>query len=529
MPVSIGSLPTQLGRKRLLSGSFFVFAMLVAYEAGHYLLSGDLLQLGYAALLVVGSVFAMAVLKSWRKGLYLFLAWLLFEDLARKFLGNNMAIYFAKDALLLIVYIAFFIEYRRTAADSRVRLPSLPLAVSILIWFGVLQIFNPGSNSIFYGLLGFKLFFYYVPLFFVGYSLIASEADLRKFFHINLALMLAIIVLGVVQSILGPTFLNPAVPADDIRLLSQTYRSAPISGVRVYRPTSVFVSAGRFTDLLIVAWILVFGFSGYLLLRHRRGRSFAFLALSVTAVACVMCASRGAFMWSMGIALVGAAAFLWGAPWKVGEARQVMRTLNRAGLGVALGVVVLLATYPEAFLNRIAIYSETLDPRSPASELVHRTYDYPVRNFLAAFDYPRWPYGYGIGTVSLGVQYVSRIFGVKPAIGGVESGFGCLIIEMGIGGLILWLLMASAVLISAWRVVRQLKGSPWFPLAFMIFLYAFLLLLPLTYEGLQPYQDFILNAYLWLLLGILFRLPTLALSAQFASATENPHSAHRIP
>jgi hypothetical protein len=89
---------------------------------------------------------------------------------------------------------------------------------------------------------------------------------------------------------------------------------------------------------------------------------------------------------------------------------------------------------------------------------------------------------------------------------------------MGIGGLIMWLVLAAAILISAWRVVRKLKGSPWFPLAFMIFLYAFLLLLPLTYGGLQPYQDFILNAYLWLLLGVLFRLPKLALSPQFAAA-----------
>src|SRR5437899_6647772 len=39
------------------------------------------------------------ILNNWRHGVYLFLAWLLFEDFARKFLGNNMAIYFAKDFL----------------------------------------------------------------------------------------------------------------------------------------------------------------------------------------------------------------------------------------------------------------------------------------------------------------------------------------------------------------------------------------------------------------------------------------------
>ena len=55
--------------------------------------------------------------------------------------------------------------------------------------------------------------------------------------------------------------------------------------------------------------------------------------------------------------------------------------------------------------------------------------------------------------------------------------------------------------------------------------YAGLLLLPLTFNGLQPYQGFVLNAYLWLLLGILFRLPSLALSAQYATVSQIPATA----
>jgi hypothetical protein len=85
--------------------------------------------------------------------------------------------------------------------------------------------------------------------------------------------------------------------------------------------------------------------------------------------------------------------------------------------------------------------------------------------------------------------------------------------------------MSGAVLFSAWRVVRKLRGSPWFPLAFMIFFYLFLLLLPFTFVGLQAYEDFVLNAYAWILLGILFRLPKLALSAQFASTEQAPQFA----
>ncbi len=68
---------------------------------------------------------------------------------------------------------------------------------------------------------------------------------------------------------------------------------------------------------------------------------------------------------------------------------------------------------------------------------------------------------------------------------------------------------------------KKLRGSPLFPLAFTIFWYAGLLLLPMTFNGLQPYRDFVLNAYLWLLLGIAFRLASLALSAQYAAAAQN--------
>jgi hypothetical protein len=37
---------------------------------------------------------------------------------------------------------------------------------------------------------------------------------------------------------------------------------------------------------------------------------------------------------------------------------------------------------------------------------------------------------------------------------------------------------------------------------------------PMGYNSLSFYQDFLVNAYLWILLGILFRLPSIALSTQ---------------
>jgi hypothetical protein len=509
-------LPERFGRQRLLTLGVLIVAALAAYEVSEYIISGNQISLLLVAGVLAGGAVVVAVLTNWRRGLYFFFIWLLVEDLARKYLGNNMGVFFAKDILVGLAYFSFFLAYRRKEINLQVFRPPFRWALLLLVWFAAIQMFNPASTSIFYGLLGIKIYFYYVPLMVLAYAFMDSELALRRFFFLNVGLILVLASLGIVQAIVGPTFLNPEVLGQDIRALSSLYRAAPISGVVVYRPNATFVSAGRFSNFLIVSWLVILGFTGYLLLRNRRGRLMAFVGLAITAAGCLLCASRGVFMWCAGSSIVGAAAFVWGAPWRQGEVRRVLRTLVRVVLGITLAVVLLLATYPEALMNRLAVYSETLDPRSPATELVHRMWDYPVKALLLAFTYDRWPYGYGLGSVSLGVQYVTRFFNVSPPAWGVESGFGCIIIEMGIVGLALWFVMGAALLVSAWKVVRQLKGSPWFPLGFIIFWYAFLLLIPFTFQGLQAYQDFLLNSYVWFLLGVLFRLPKIALSEQFS-------------
>jgi hypothetical protein len=515
----------ELRRRPLIGFAVVLIGAFAAYEASQYVINDDMTGLAYAGLCVAGGAVVITVLNNWRNGLYLFLSWLLFEDYARKFLGNNMAIYFAKDFLLLAVFISFMAAVRRK--EVTIFRPPFLIPLLIFIWFGAMQVFNPASTHIMYGLMGFKIFFYYVPLVFIGYALLNSEAELRRFFVINLILVLVIVSLGIAQSIIGPSFLNPAVQAEDLRLLSGLYRVSETTGAMAYRPTSVFVSAGRYADFIMVAWMIVLGFSGYLLLRHRRGRVLAFIGLPITAAGAFLTSSRGAFMWGMINALATSIAFIWGAPWKQREVLRALRTIQRVAIGIALGMVLLFYAYPEALMSRLDIYKETLLPNSPTSELGFRTWDYPVQNLLGAFNYERWPYGYGIGTTALGGQYVARFFNTKPPVVGVESGFGTLVVEMGIGGLILWVVMSGAILFASWKVLKKLKGSPWYPLGFVIFWYAFVMFYPLTFAGIQPYEDFLLNAYLWLLLGLLFRLPSLALSAQFAIDAPDTHLRQR--
>jgi hypothetical protein len=477
---------------------------LAAYLCANLIIKDDLLTLYYAGLVVLGMVTLVAILKNWRVGVYSFVAWIAVEDLIRKYLGNNMILYFAKDFLALALYCSFFIALRSNL--RKLYRPSFLVSFLIFFWFCVIQAFNPASTSIFYGLMGLKLCFLYAPLLFVGHALVDSEKDLRRFFLFNSVLILVVAGFGLAQSILGHTFLNPEVIQEDIRGLSTLYRASPITGLVAYRPTSFFVSAGRFQNFLVLSWVLTLGFGGFLLMRKQTGRMLGFATLAMVAAASLMAASRGTVLWTLATATVVAPAVIWGSSWAWEQRIRAMRAIRRAAVFVVISFAILLGIFPNEVGSRVAIYTESLSPYSPKSELVSRSGDYALQNFVAAFDYPRWPYGYGIGTSSLGGQYVTRLMHAPPMNIGVENGYGQLVIELGIVGLILWILLAYAITRSAWRAAKKLKGTVWFPIGFTIFLYAFLLLLPMSFYGFIAYQDFVMNAYLWLMLGILFRV-----------------------
>src|SRR5215472_1148523 len=146
MKLAAQTLRVNLRRSPIIVLGFVVVFVAGAYQAARFVLAGDTMGLAFAAMAALLCILVVAILNDWRKGLYLFIAWLLFEDLARKYLGNNMAIYFAKDFLLLVVYISFLAAYRRKEV-SGFRPPFL-IPLLLFVWFGVIQIFNPGSTHI---------------------------------------------------------------------------------------------------------------------------------------------------------------------------------------------------------------------------------------------------------------------------------------------------------------------------------------------------------------------------------------------
>ncbi|SRR5712692_1061387 len=478
-----------------------------AWVVAGWIVSGSSSELLMGGLGLTALAIVIAILEDWRRGLYLFFVWLLFEDLARKYLGNNMYIYFGKDVLVGATYFVCFTSLRRQGA-LRFR-PAFLMPFLFFLWLGIFQVFNPNSPHILYGALGLKLYFYYAPLMFVGYALVETDRDLRKILMFNVGLALLVAALGATQALRGPEFLNPQEMAPDLRALGQLYRTAPGSGELLYRPTSVFVSDGRFAAYLILAWLLVLGTAGYLFLRAQRGRKLTLAAVAALAAGIIFSGSRGTLMWTGGSTLVLVAALLWGVSWRWRQGLRLIKAIRWSVLLAGIALLALVEVFPRAVGARIDFYSETLLPSSPRSELAYRSWDYPVKNLEMAFQYPDWPYGYGLGTASLGVQYVSRFLGEPPPGIGVENGFGGLILEMGILGPVLWLVWVVTLLVSGWKVIIRLRETPYFPVGFAIYWFLFLLTIPFTFMSLASYQNFVLNAYFWLMVGLLFRLPSL--------------------
>ena len=500
-----------------IRGLFLLVGLMgIVYALSSSIVTGSSRGLVMGGMAIALVIIVVSTLNDWRTGLYLFILWLLFEDLARKYLGNSTILFFGKDILAAITYASLL----KAKMKREVRWFRPPFSAPVAVFFGLalIQVFNTASPSVLYGLLGLKLYFYYVPLMFVGYAFIESHRDLERFLVFSVGLGLLIAALGIAQSVVGYGFLNPTDLAPELEALGNLNRESPLTRLRLYAPTSVFVSSGRFASYMILVAILSVSAQAYLLLTRRRRAAWGFLGIGIAIVGAMQSGSRGSIVYVLASVMMLSAGFLWGAPWRWGQAHRLIKAIRRSLLVGAIGLFLMVQLFPASIGATWAFYSETLLPSSSAFELQHRVIDYPLGNLEFAFQYPRWPIGYGTGTASLGMQYVAKLLGQQPPTIWVENGFGQLMLEMGILAPVIWILWGAVVLHFSWKIVKQLRQTIYFPIALAIFWYSFLLLFPFSWGGMAPYQNYVMNAYFWLLVGVLFRLPHLARAPQVVTA-----------
>jgi hypothetical protein len=246
MQLTIGS---ARGKRQVQGIAMGLIVIGLIWELATWIIAGSDETLILFGLTIVVAALVVHILNDWRAGVLFFLVWLLFEDLARKYLGNSMTVYFAKDFLVGVAYTSYYVAKRKRLVDV-FNIPFL-LPLALFFWFAVIQVFNTWSPNILYGLLGLKVYFYYVPLMLIGYAMLERPNDWDRFLVVNIVAGIVVAGLGVAQSVLGVTFLTPEDSAAELYSLSHVTRISPITHLEVLATSSVFVSAGRFSMYLV--------------------------------------------------------------------------------------------------------------------------------------------------------------------------------------------------------------------------------------------------------------------------------------
>ncbi len=239
--------------------------------------------------LLVGGAAAVWSFRRWRGAVQAALVLLIFEGAIRKWLvpGAQDLVYFAKDVLLLGAYLGFLRDLPRV----RLRLPALPFfyfALVLSVLFGLLEVFNPILPSLLLGALGFKSYFFYVPLMLILPAVFPDDASLARAMYKYLLIAIPVGLLATAQ------FFSPvSSPLNTYARSGQDPSTIVTFGSSSFvRVTGTFSFISGFTAYLLAMSILLLAWLAGTRWRFR-GNLLMLSALGLVLLAMLMTGSRG--------------------------------------------------------------------------------------------------------------------------------------------------------------------------------------------------------------------------------------------
>lgn len=436
------------------------------------------------------------VLTRWPLAVGAFFGWLVVEDLVRKLAGNDLRVFFVKDLLFAVLILALLLRAQMAARGWRDAVGRAGLPLFLLIGWAAVMAVPTGLEDWRLPLVGLRLNFLYVPLVAAGYLLTTRMTDLRRW-TFGLALLGgAASLVGVIQAVVGPSFLSPNVDVQGLPNLVLV-RGLEASGA-IYRPTGTFVDPGRFASMALVA--LAVALAAALVTTDARRRVVLIAGLAAGAAVWAS-GGRTSFLVGIGLLMVAAIATAFAL-----RRPQLRRAVQFAFLGMGAAAV-FVAVAPDVFTSRLVWYERTLNPSSPQDEWIFRwkniwgstVHGVGVGGLI----------GQGTGSQSLGRQYLYEGGrGPEVARSVVEGGYAGVAVEWGIVGLGLWVWWTLAWLGRQWRCIRAARGSLTAGAGLVLFAWMLFFLVFGFFGGLQGFQNYFANAYFWFLSGVIFALPT---------------------
>ncbi len=346
----------------------------------------------------------------------------------------------ARDLLLYAIVLGILV--RGVLQDRPLAVPPLTSWVVAFVAVVLVQVFNPGGDSWFHSLAGVRPHIEWVPLFFLGYTVMRTPRRLRILFVL---LLVAACINGVVSYVQANLSFDQMVawgPGYAERLLG----TGDVAGrYFVNQQGEFFVRPfGLGAD---------FGFAGALGLLALPG-GLALMMLTPpgvkrliytgltggTVFAILMGAQRTAVL----ATVISVLTFAWMA--------SVRRTRTFRGLLVTATVGAVVAVSVAGGAGAVLGRYESILP----SQVLQTVYQYRIGTLEAIPEYmTKFPLGAGLGSVG---PAASLVGGARADLNS-ESQFTYLLIELGLPGLLLLLAFTILLLRMAWRRIRALPDG----------------------------------------------------------------------
>lgn len=448
-----------------------------------------------------------SIMKHWKWGIYGLVVYMPFSGLPGILLYSSIGSGWAsllKDFLFVIpAYLGYVWWQRNNKGQARLQFPGDTVTVALMLVLAGLvfvHLFNPQLVNPLVGLIGLKVWLFYLPLFVLGYHLIGSRAQLVRLAQVMLALGMIPVLYGIAQAGLiyrGYTGLAYALHGPLAEGATQLFaRFDAAGGAGLVRVPGPFTFPLQYSMLMLVLLTLAYTLwsGGDPKKRHSLWHAGA---MATVAVALITSGVRAIYVLLPGYFLF---ALLLDGRWhRIWKPLLVLVVLIPASAGT---LIWLMGTTVTDFVNFAAgIVSFYLKPGSESS-LINQ-FDYALRltwlGMGTGMNTGQARYALGSNAAS---SYVNFAFNA-----GVESFPGKAILEIGVPGLGVAVALLGWLLLSGYRRLRELRDPSL--RAFGIGLLSFLtIVVAYLYKGTVLDYD-PLNVCFWLFAGILMKLPEL--------------------
>lgn len=436
------------------------------------------------------------ILSRWRWGVILIFVWLLLEDLIRRLLpGQPSQITLVKDVLVFLTYCSFLAVFM--IKNKKIW---KPVFWGLLLFFAavsIINVFNPNSPGLLFGLIGLRSYLWYLPLIFLGYHMFEKEERLLKFCRWLVYLSIPLFLFAVFQYLFYDT------GAAIIRPFATAYPFHYFESREIPLLSSVFGMGHRYSRFSMLLFFLGLGLlASKFPSSLKKNKILLLMSIFSAFLGIVLSGARTAFV----LTVIGGVLFFVFATYIKNSKIYYLWKNNRiwffsliAIILISLPIIFLLgnlvffqaSAFYFAFQGRIPWILEGL-----RSALANAKF----------FGMGTGTFSQGLWNISGGVEWLGENVDLITTGFRFETGFGKVILELGIFGMIIFYLFWGYLLYQMKREIKLLKHSNLRNLGLGIFIFSFLMLFWFTFVHHQIFGDATTLVVLWFFIGVFFGL-----------------------